>query len=52
MLDRIKLQNTPNGLQAMIDRAPVLFTEGLHAKKIVLISDFQKSSWQELAGFF
>lgn len=52
MLDRIKLQNTPNGLQAMIDRAPVLFTEGLHAKKIVLISDFQKSSWQELAGDF
>ncbi len=52
LLDQVKLQNSPAGLQAMIDRAPALFSSGLHSKKIVLISDFQRSSWQEIAGNF
>ena len=49
-LDRIDLQNSPAGMQALIDRAPQLFSSGVQSKKIVLVSDFQKSSWQEVAG--
>lgn len=51
-LDTITPQESPAGLQAMIDRAPGLFLGGGSSKKIVLLSDFQKSSWQELAGDF
>lgn len=51
-MDSIEIQNSPAGLQVMIDRAPELFSTGSTRKKIILVSDFQKSSWQEVSGDF
>ncbi len=51
-LEEIYVQDSPVGLSAMIDRAHELFSSEISSKNIVLISDFQKSSWQEIAGTF
>lgn len=51
-LTQISHQPTVGGLQAVLDHAPSLFSQDNTSKKIVLVSDFQKSSWQERSSKF
>ena len=49
-LQSAQLQPYSYGIQAMIDRVIELFSEGSRSRKVILFSDFQKSSWQEVSG--
>jgi len=51
-LTQISHQPTVGGLQAVLDHAPSLFSQDNTSKKIVIVSDFQKSSWQERSSKF
>ncbi len=51
-LEELETQSSPWGIQAMIDRGADLFSPHASEKRMILISDFQKSSWQEVTGSF
>ena len=51
-LRQLSCQPSAGSLQPILDQAPLLFSPKNTSKKIVLVSDFQKSSWQEVAGRF
>ena len=51
-LSELSCQSSAGSLQPILDQAPLLFSENNTVKKIVLVSDFQKSSWQEVTGRF
>jgi hypothetical protein len=52
LLEVIQPHYSPHGLQALIKRAPQLFSEESTNRKILIFSDFQKSSWQEIGADF
>ena len=51
-LQSAQLMPSAHGLQAMVDRSLDLFSPGAEARKVIFLSDFQKSSWQEIESSF
>ena len=51
-LKQLSSQSSAGSLQSILDQVPPLFSPKNTAKKIMVVSDFQKSSWQEVAGRF
>ena len=46
-----QIQSHSHGLQAMMDRVLELFSPLASSPRVIILSDFQKSSWQEIEGF-
>ena len=52
VLEELKPQYSQVDLQGLVTRTSELFSSNADYKKIVVFSDFQKSSWQEISGSF
>ncbi len=52
VLEELKPQYAQFDLQGLVARTSELFSLNADYKKIVVLSDFQKSSWQEISGSF
>ena len=52
VLEELKPQYSQVDLQGLVARTSELFSSNADYKKIVVFSDFQKSSWQEISGSF
>jgi len=51
-IEELTPQSSALGVQTLIDRSADLFSPQAGLKKVVIFSDFQKSSWQDIAGSF
>ncbi|MDB3958440.1 BatA domain-containing protein [Opitutales bacterium] len=51
-IEELTPQSSALGIQNLIDRSADLFSPQAGLKKVVCVSDFQKSSWQDMAGSF
>ena len=49
-IEELTPQSSALGVQTLIDRSADLFSPQAGLKKVVIFSDFQKSSWQDIAG--
>ena len=49
-IEELTPQSSALGIQTLIDRSADLFSPQAGLKKVVIFSDFQKSSWQDIAG--
>lgn len=51
-LDSLSVQQSGGGIQAILDQAVDYFSTSLSSTRIIIVSDFQKSSWQEMESSF
>jgi len=49
-IEELTPQSSALGIQSLIDRSADLFSPQAGLKKVVCVSDFQESSWQDVVG--
>ena len=49
-IEELTPQSSALGIQSLIDRSADLFSPQAGSKKVVCVSDFQESSWQDVVG--